>query len=145
MINCARCHTNLPTDVFVSQPTSHCHAPQPDRIPTIQLKNEIKTRAITTDEATSTIVHSALRRYRLSAAGGLPRNEALMLMIRRQYTVEKVDVDGSLLEKLRKMYRDADFILHQDKNLIISTTKTNLSILKPNKHWFADRTFKVKF
>ena len=131
--------------VFVSQPTSHCHAPQPDRMPTIQLKNEIKTRAITTDESTSTILHSALCRHSLSAAGELPRNEALMLMIRRQRTVEKIDVDGRLLEKLRKTYRDEDFILHQDKNLIIFTTKTNLSILKQNKHWFANGTFKVKF
>ena len=128
----------LPTNIPLS-------APQPDRIPAIQLKNEIKTRAITTDESTSTILHSALRTYPLSAAGELPRNESLMLMIRRQRTVEKVDVDGRLPEKLRKTYRDEDFILYEDKNLIIFTTKTNLSILKQNKHWFADGTFKVKF
>ena len=84
-------------------------------------------------------------RYPLSAAGELPRNEALMLMIRPQRTVEKVDVDGRLPEKLRKTYRDEDFILYEDKNLIIFTTKTNLSILKQNKDWFADGTFKVKF
>ena len=132
-------------DVFVSQPTSHYHVPQPDRIPTIQLKNEIKTRVITTDESTSTILHSALRMYPLIAAGELSRNETLMLMIRRQRTVEKFDVDGRLPEKLRKTYRGEDFILHEDKNLIIFTTKTKLSILKQNKHWFADGTFKVKF
>ena len=81
----------------------------------------------------------------MSAAGELPRNAALMLMIRRQRTVEKVDVDGRLPEELRKTYPDEDFILHQDKNLIIFTTKANFSILKQNKHWFADGTFKVKF
>ena len=70
-------------DAFLSQPTSHSHAPQPDRIPAIQLKDEIKTRAVTTDESTSSIVHSALRTYPVSAAGELSRNEALMLMIRR--------------------------------------------------------------
>ena len=132
-------------NVFVFQPTYHCHAPHPDRIPTIQLTTEIKTRAITTDESTSTILHSALHTYPLSAAGELPRNEALMLMIRRQRTVEKVDIDGCLPEKLRKTYRNEDLIFHQDKNLIIFTTKTNLSILKRNKHWFADGMFKVKF
>lgn len=130
-------------DVFVSQPTSHCHAPEPNRIPAIQLKNEIKARATTTDESTSTIIHSALRTYPLSAAGELPRNEALMLMIRRQRTVETVDVDGRLPATLRKTYRDEDFILHEDTNLIIVTTQTNLSVLKQNKHWFADGTFKV--
>ena len=55
-------------DAFLSQPKSHSHAPQPDRIPAIQLKDEIKTRAVTTDESTSSIVHSALRTYPLSAA-----------------------------------------------------------------------------
>ncbi|CAF5071703.1 unnamed protein product, partial [Rotaria sp. Silwood1] len=139
----SRCHTNLSMDAILSQPTTHSHAPQSDRVPAIQLKNDIKARAVITDEPTSSIIHSALRTYPLSAAGELPRNEALMLMIRRQRTVETVDVNGRLPERLRKTYRDEDFILHEDKNLIIFTTKTNLSILKQNKHWFADGTFKV--
>lgn len=130
-------------DTFLSQPTPHCHAPQPDRVPAIQLKNEIKARAATTDESSSTILHSALRTYPLSAVGELPRTEALMLTIRRQRMEETLDADGRLPEKLRKTYRGEDFILHEDEHLIIFTTKTNLSILKQNKHWFADGTFKV--
>ena len=55
-----------------------------------------------TDETTSSIVHSVLRMYLLSATGELPRNEALMLMIRRQRNLETVDVDDRLLDKLRK-------------------------------------------
>ncbi|CAF4654819.1 unnamed protein product, partial [Rotaria sp. Silwood2] len=94
----ARCHTNLSMDAILSQPTTHSHAPQPDRVPAIQLKNDIKARAVITDEPTSSIIHSALRTYPLSAAGELPRNEALMLMIRRQRTVETVDVNGRLPE-----------------------------------------------
>ena len=132
-------------DAFLSLPTLHCHAPQPDCVPSIQLKNEIKARAATTDESTSTIIHSALRTYPLSAAGHLPKNESLMLMIRRQRTTETVDADGRLPENLRKTYRDEDFILHEDKKLIIFTTKTNLSILKQNKNWFTDGTFKVNY
>ena len=46
---------------------------------------------------------------------------------------------------LEKTYRDKDFILNEEKDLIIFTTKTNLSILKQHKHWFADGTFKVNF
>ena len=98
-----------------------------------------------TDKTTSSIVHSVLRMYPLSATGGLPRNEALMLMIRRQRNVETVDVDGRLLDKLKKMYRGEDLILHKEKDLIIFTTKTNLCILKQHKHWFADGTFKVNY
>ncbi|CAF2833416.1 unnamed protein product [Rotaria sp. Silwood2] len=130
-------------NAFLAQPTSHFHTSQPDRVPAIQLKNYIKVRAVITDESTSSILHSVVRIYPLSAAGELPSSEALIPMIRRQRTVETVDFDGRLPEKLRKTYRDEDFILHEDKNLIIFTTKINLSILKQNKHWFADGTFKV--
>ncbi|CAF3039124.1 unnamed protein product [Rotaria socialis] len=130
-------------NVFLSLLTIHCHAPHPDRVPALQLKNEIKTRTVMTDESPSSIINSALRTYPLSAAGELPRSDGLSLTIRRQRTTETVDVNGRLPEKLRKMYRDEDFILHEDKKLIIFTTKTNLSILKQNKHWFVDGMFKV--
>ncbi|CAF3256237.1 unnamed protein product [Rotaria sp. Silwood2] len=132
-------------DAFLSQPTSHSHALQSDRIPAIQLKNEIKARAATTDEYSSSILHLALRTYPLSAAGELPKNDTLMLIIRRQRIVETVDADGRLPESLRKTYRGEDLILHEDERLIIFATKTNLSILKQNKHWFADGTFKVSY
>ena len=36
-------------DTFLSQPTLHSHAPQPDRIPGIELKNEIKAHAVMTN------------------------------------------------------------------------------------------------
>ena len=98
-----------------------------------------------TDESASSILHLASRIYPLSVAGELPLNAALMLVIRRHRTVETVDVDGRLLEKYRKTYLDEDFILYEGKNLIIFTTNTNLSILKQNKHWFADGTFKVNY
>ncbi|CAF4816491.1 unnamed protein product [Rotaria socialis] len=53
----SRCHTNLSMDTFLSQPTSHSHAPQLDRVPAIQLKNDIKARAVIADEPTSSILH----------------------------------------------------------------------------------------
>ncbi|CAF2747771.1 unnamed protein product [Rotaria sp. Silwood2] len=121
-------------DAFLSQPTSHGHAPQPDRVPAIQLKNETKACVATTDESSSSILHSPLRTYPISAAGQLPRSDALILTVRRQHTAETVDVDGRLPGKLRKTYHDEDFIYHEDEHLIIFTTKNNSSILKQNKH-----------
>ena len=103
-------------EAFLSQSTSHSHAAQSDRIPAIQLKGEIKTCAVMIDESTSSIVHSALCTYPLSAAGELSRNEALMLMIRRQHNVEKVDVDGRLLDNLRKTYDDEDIVVYEEKD-----------------------------
>ncbi|CAF1400086.1 unnamed protein product [Didymodactylos carnosus] len=62
-----RCHTNLATDLFLTPPTVHSHAPNPDHLPVVELNNQIKTRAATTDEASSTILHSALRAFPLDA------------------------------------------------------------------------------
>ncbi|CAF4071153.1 unnamed protein product [Adineta steineri] len=56
----ARCHTNLSMDKFESEPTAHCHPSNPERIPAIELKNQIKTKVAASDEATSSILHSAL-------------------------------------------------------------------------------------
>ncbi|CAF4107188.1 unnamed protein product [Rotaria magnacalcarata] len=130
-------------DAFQSPPTAHCHAPNPDLVPALQLKSDIKARATVTDEPTSSILHTALRAYPLSAAGQLPKTDALMLTIRRQRVAPSLDPDGRLPEKLRKTDRGEDLILFESVKLIIFTTKSNLSILKQYKHWFADGTFKV--
>ena len=124
-----RCHTNASMDSFVSTPTAHSHAPTPDIIPVIQLKNQIKTRAATTDEQSSAILHSALRTFPLHAAGQLPRMDILMNTIRRQRTTPQASENGLLADNLRKTDRLEDFILYEDTNLIIFTTRTNLSVL----------------
>ncbi|CAF4615984.1 unnamed protein product [Rotaria socialis] len=56
-------------DTFLSQPVEHNHAPNPKRIPVIELSNQIKVLATTSDELTSTIFHSALRTFSLSVTG----------------------------------------------------------------------------
>ena len=35
-----RCHTNLSMGAVVSGPTEHCHAPNLDRLPVIELKKQ---------------------------------------------------------------------------------------------------------
>ena len=54
-------------------------------------------------------------------------------------------MDGQLPEALQKTYRGEDFVLHYDNEMAIFTTKSNLSVLKQSKHWFADGTFKVSY
>ena len=132
-------------DTFLSQPTTHNHAPNPDRIPAIKLYNEVKERAATTDVPSSSILHSALKTFPLRAAGELPRTDIIVQTIRRQRATPAVIIDGHLPEILKKTYRGEDFILHHDNEMIIFTTKTNLSVLKQSKHWFADGTFKVSY
>ena len=117
-------------DTFLSQPTTHNHAPNPDRIPAIKLYNEVKERAATTDVPSSSILHSALKTFPLRAAGELPRTDIIVQTIRRQRATPAVIIDGHLLEILKKTYRGEDFILHHDNEMIIFTTKTNLSVLK---------------
>ncbi|CAF4254350.1 unnamed protein product [Rotaria magnacalcarata] len=130
-------------DAFLSQPTDHNHAPNPERIPVIELRNEIKAREVTSEESTSVILHSSLRTFPLSATSKLPRTEMLKQTIRRQRQTPATTSTDGLTDDLRKTYRGEDFLLHEEKNMIIFTTKSNLSALKQSKHWFADGTFKV--
>jgi hypothetical protein len=131
-------------DAILSGPTEHCHASDLNRIPIIDLKNKIKTRAADSEEPTSTILHSALRSFPLDAAGRLPRNETLLRTIRRQREAEPTNPDKRLPDHLKQTDRGENFVLHEDEKLIVFTTTSNLSVLKTCKHWFADGTFKVK-
>ena len=99
-------------DSFLSQPTEHNHAPVPERVGAIQLTNQVKIRAQTSDEPTSTILHSALRTLPLSAASELPRTEMIMQTIRRQRaTPSAASKEERLPEALRKTDRGEDFVL----------------------------------
>ena len=71
-------------DTILSWPTEHCHAPKPDLVPVLELKNKIKTRAVETEESSSTILHSAIRSFPLRAASQLPQSETLSRSIHRQ-------------------------------------------------------------
>ena len=130
-------------NTFLSHPTPHIHAPNPDRISAIELSNEIKTRAAMSDEPSSAILHSALRTFPLSAAGEIPRSDIIMQTIRRQRATTMVGADGVLPEYLKTIDGGEAFVLHQDAGIIIFTTKSNVSVLKHSKHWFADGTFRV--
>ena len=130
-------------DAFLSPPTQHEHAPNPDRIPVIELHNHVKARAVTSDEPSSSILFSALRTFPLSAAGELPRSDIILQTIRRQRATPAAAPDSGLPDHLKKTDRGEDFLLHQEKELIMFTTRSNLSVLKQSKHWFADGTLKV--
>ena len=130
-------------DTFISDPTMHNHPSNPDRIPVIQLHNQMKQSAVTTDQPSSSILNSALRTFPIQAVGELPKNENIVQTIRRQRTKTTAQSNGFLPENLKKTYHGEQFLLYEDNEMIILTTKSNLSILKQCKHWFADGTFKV--
>lgn len=130
-------------DSFLSEPSAHSHASDPECLPAFELKNEIKIKAAASNEASSSILHSSLRFMPLSAAGNLPKIDSLVRTIRRQRSTPHSDSNTRLPDNLRKTDRGEDFILHEDNEMIIFTTKTNLSLLKDCKHWFIDGTFKV--
>lgn len=129
---------------IVSEPTEHCHGPNIDQIPVIELKNKIKTRALTSEEPTSNILYSEIKSFSLDAAGQLPRTDTLQRTIRRQRQTPKTNPDNQLPDHLKQTDRGDNFVLHENDKLIIFTTTSNLSVLKTCKHWFADGTFKVR-
>ncbi|CAF3352404.1 unnamed protein product, partial [Rotaria sp. Silwood2] len=93
------------------------------------------------NEAPSTILFYVLRSTPLTAAPGLPTNDALLKTIRRERPAIQLDHHGRLPLKLRQTDRDESFILYEDDSMIIFTCDKNLSILKECKHWFMDGTF----
>ena len=85
-----------------------------------------------------------MRTFHLDSAGQLPQNETLLRTIRRQRQAISMNDDQRLPDHLKQTDRGENFVLHEDKKMIIFTTTSNLSILKRCKHWFADGTFKVR-
>lgn len=138
-----RCHTNIQMEVFVKEPSEHIHAPDPDRVHVIRLKNEIKGRSLSSDEATSTILFDALRTIPLNAVPDLPTNNALMQTIRRERRPVQLDENGQLPFIFRQTDRGKKFVLFEDESMVIFTCEKNLSVLKKCKHWFMDGTFSV--
>ena len=131
-------------DTILSGPTEHCHAPKPDLIPVLELKNKIKTRAIETEESPSTILHSAIGSFPLNAASQLPQSETLSRSIRRQRQVSPANSNSQLPYRLKQTDCGEKFLLHEDTELIVFTTTSNLLVLKACKHWFADGAFKAR-
>ena len=101
-----RCHTNLATDIILSGPTEHCHAPKPDLTLVLELKNQIKTGAVETEESSSRIFHSAIRSFPLDAASQLPQSETPSRSIRRQCQVPPAaNSNNQLLDHLKQTDR----------------------------------------
>ena len=109
-------------DTILSRPTKHCHAPKPDFVPVLELKNKIKTRAVETEESPSTILHPTIRSFPLDAANQLPQSETLSRSIRRQHQVPPANSNSQLPDHLKQTVRGEKFLLHEDKELIIFTT-----------------------
>ena len=107
-------------DAILSGPTDHCHAPNLDQLPVVELKNKIKSRAADSEEPSSNILYSSMRSFPLESAGQLPRTETLLRTIRRQRQDPKSTTDG-LADHLRQTDRGENFVLHEDNDLIIFT------------------------
>ena len=57
---------------------------------------------------------------------------------------EAADRDNKLSDRLKQTHLGENVVLHEEKDLIILKTVSNLSVLKTCKHWSADGTFEVR-
>ena len=137
------CHTNVDMNEFMKEPSEHSHAPDPNRLHIIRLKNEIKIRGASSDEGASTILSDVLRTTPLVVTAGLPSTEALLQTVRRERKPVQLDHGGRLPFMLRETDRGENFVLYEDDSMIIFTCEKNLSVLQECKHWFMDGTFSV--
>ena len=134
MLFFGRCHTNVDMNGFMKEPSEHSHAPDPNRLHIIRLKNEIKIRGASSDEGASTILSDVLRTAPLVVTAGLPSTEALLQTIRRERKPVQLDHGGRLPFMLRETDRGENFVLYEDDSMIIFTCEKNLSVLQECKH-----------
>ena len=87
-------------------------------------------------------MHSVIRSFPLDAASQLPQSETFSRSIRRQCQVPPANSNNQLPDHLKQTVGAEKFLLHEDKELIIFTTESNLSVLRACQHWFADGTSK---
>ncbi|CAF3357123.1 unnamed protein product [Rotaria socialis] len=107
--NPGRCHTSPTMDAIVSGPTEHYHAPKPDLVPVLELKNKIKSRATETEEPSNTILHSTMRSFPLDAAGQLPQSETLWRTICRHHQGPLTNFNNQLPDHLKQTDRGKNF------------------------------------
>ncbi|CAF1497769.1 unnamed protein product [Adineta ricciae] len=130
-------------DAFMKKPSEHTHAPDPDRVHVMRVKDEIKGRSASSDETTSTILFVALRTIPLNVAAGLPTNDALMQTIRRERQATQLDENGHLPLVFHQTDCGKNFVSHEDDSMVIFTCDKNPSVLKECPHWFMDGTFSI--
>ena len=117
-------------DTFTSDPTTHNHASNQDRIPVIQFHNQVKQSAVTINQLSSSTLNSALRNFPIHVVGELPKKENIAQTVGRQRAKTTVNSNRFLPEDLKKTYCCEQFLLYKDSEVIILTNKSNLSILK---------------
>ncbi|CAF1077729.1 unnamed protein product [Rotaria sp. Silwood1] len=100
-------------------------------------------KAATSDEASSSILHSSLRFMSLSAVDSLPKIESLMRSVRRQRSAPHSDSNTLSPDILRETDRGEEFILYEYNEMIIFTAKTNLSLLKDCKHCVPEQFYQL--
>ena len=115
----ARRHSNLSMDTSLSQPIDHNHTPNPERIAAIELNNQAKARAVTSDEPTNAILHSTLRTFPLNAAIEPLRTEMIMQTILKARQTPAATSTNGLLDDLRKTDCGEDFLLRREEDMII--------------------------
>jgi hypothetical protein len=71
------------------------------------------------------------------------RTKHLRIIHRQRQTV-RLDPDSKLPDHLKHIDLGDNFMLHEEKTLLIFTTDANLSVLETYKNWFADGTFQVR-
>ena len=96
-----RCYSNPTMDAILSRPTEHCHAPNLDQAPVLDLTTKIKVRAADSVEPSSMILHTAMRSFPLDSAGQLPKSQTFLRTIRRQRQAMPPGPDNELPDHLK--------------------------------------------
>jgi hypothetical protein len=136
--------------------TDHeCGAPNPAKNAMKKLCSTVKKRAADTEEAPRTIITASQGNLTVEEAAAVPSYTALQQRIERKrkrdnrpYPEPATVADVDIPQELRRTETGQDFIFfdsgaNDPRRFIVCATQGNIDVLRRERHWFVDGTFRV--
>ena len=119
-------------------PSSHNHPTDLSSVEAARTIEEIKSRAILTDETTSSVINKCTESISITTAVKLPSKESLSKIVRRKRKATELDFFDSV-----HTTRGQNFLIsnNPELDLIILGTEDNIAVLNRYRDWFCDGTF----
>ena len=114
---------------------NHSHLPDEARMSALKVMENMKDRALKSDEATSSVINHCTQDLLLSICGALPVKDSLARSVRRARVRESANEDLSVTT------RGERFLWYESESVHIYTTRTNLEVLESKNKWLSDGTF----
>ena len=135
--------------------SEHTHEADATYIEALKVRDEIRQKALSTNDAPHVILQSVSKKLDVQIAGKIPNSDNMKRKIRdkrQKLNIGSCTDQASIIEMKRFFDDGTDFLIYDgfangeedEKNkMLIFGTLESLELLKSSKHWYADGTFDV--